>query len=206
MTVYFSPWAITVHFGSEDRPLSSWTVHFGSNDSPVWLKTVHFRTTVYFKNRTLSPFWTVHFGPDSWSPTFFINIDVTLLLDRPLSSLMAVKLSFFSPLFLIKPSTFTLLDFHPSWARVMAVQYSSFRTSSFILSDRPLFDFKTVFFRGPSTLDLIPFFKNHFYWEIIVKQKMKSNLLWLISISSILGIRWYPYGYLNNFKTRSIRI
>ena len=33
---------MTVHFGSKDRPLSSWTVHFGSNDRPVWLKTVHF--------------------------------------------------------------------------------------------------------------------------------------------------------------------
>ena len=32
---------MTVHFGSKDYPLSSWTVHFGSTDRPVWLKTVH---------------------------------------------------------------------------------------------------------------------------------------------------------------------
>ena len=50
---------------THDRPLSSWTVHFGSNDRPVWLNTVHFRATVHFKDRPLSPFRTVHIGPDS---------------------------------------------------------------------------------------------------------------------------------------------
>ena len=34
-------------------------------DGPVWLKTVHFCANVHFKDRPLSPFWTVHFGPDS---------------------------------------------------------------------------------------------------------------------------------------------
>ena len=55
---------MTVHFVSKDRPLSSGTVYFDSNDRPVWLKTVqfgrnnYFRTTVHFKDRPFSPFWT----------------------------------------------------------------------------------------------------------------------------------------------------
>ena len=49
------------------------------------------------------------------------------------------------------------------------------------------------------------FLKNHFNWKIILSKK-RSRTFWLISISSILGIRWYPYGYLNNFKTGSIHI
>ena len=39
---------MTVHFGSKDRPLSSWIVHFGSRPSTFGL--------------------TVHFGPDSKIP------------------------------------------------------------------------------------------------------------------------------------------
>ena len=41
-----------------DRPL-------GSKDYPVWRKAVHFRATVYFKDRPVSLFWTVHFEPYS---------------------------------------------------------------------------------------------------------------------------------------------
>ena len=74
---------MTVHFGSKDRPLSSWAVHFGSTDRPLldrpstfgqtvhlcatvhFRAIVHFRVTFHYKDGSLLPFWTVHFGPDS---------------------------------------------------------------------------------------------------------------------------------------------
>ena len=44
----------------------------GQKDGQKGLKTfgrtLHFRATVQFKDRPLSPFLTVHFGPDSFSP------------------------------------------------------------------------------------------------------------------------------------------
>ena len=65
------------------------TVQFGANDRPVWLKTVqfgrtvHFRATVHFKDRPLSPFWTVHFGPDSFFIRVFIDPLTFLFKGKP---------------------------------------------------------------------------------------------------------------------------
>ena len=45
------------------------TIHFGANDRPVWIKAVQFWTDrPLSRDRPLSPFWTVHFGPDSKIP------------------------------------------------------------------------------------------------------------------------------------------
>ena len=55
---------MTVHFGSKDRPLSSWIAHFGSvtvkfdSRPSTFGRTIHYRATVHFKNGPLSPFWT----------------------------------------------------------------------------------------------------------------------------------------------------
>ena len=165
MTVYFSP---------NDRPFLDRSSTF-ARPSTLQVRIVHFHP----------------FGPDSWSPTFFTNIDVTLLLDRPLSSLMAVQFSSFRPsIFFIKSSIFSLLDrphrafltvdFYPSWPSSVltldrpvlcfrAVHYLMSR--SFTFADRPLSVVWTVQFKPPwpSTLDWTPFIKNHFYWKIIVE-------------------------------------
>ena len=42
----------------EHQQLILWTVHLSSIDRPLKFKTVHFR------NRPLSPLWSVHFHPD----------------------------------------------------------------------------------------------------------------------------------------------
>jgi len=53
----------TVHFKSNDCPSRPMTVHSGSKDRSLW------SWTALFKDRVLSPLGTIHFGPDSkWKP------------------------------------------------------------------------------------------------------------------------------------------
>ena len=59
----------TVHFGSNDRPVS--VVYFGSRP-PTFGRTVHFwKDRPLLRDCPLSPLGTVHFGPDSieWPST-----------------------------------------------------------------------------------------------------------------------------------------
>ena len=92
-------------------------------------------------------------------------------LDRLLSSLMTVQFSFFRPFsfFLLGPSTFSLLDCPLRF--FWTVHFGPFGPSTFsphdrsvffcfgscgdFLSNRLLFDFRTVHFRRPLTLSLL---------------------------------------------------
>ena len=55
---------IAVHYRPVPSTLAQMTVQFGSRPS-TFGRTFHFRATVHLKGRTLSPFWTFHFGRDS---------------------------------------------------------------------------------------------------------------------------------------------
>ena len=82
MTVYFNPWPSTlaqktVHYRPGPSTLAQMTVRFGSRPS-TFGQTVHFRATVHFKDRPLSPLWTVHFGPDSFLGLQVLEIFSTL--------------------------------------------------------------------------------------------------------------------------------
>ena len=85
------------------------TVHFGSNDRPVWLKTVHFWTDrPLSRDRPLSPFWTVHFGPDSgseWSSRSLISVR-QMLFGFAKYSLLFAKLNWVRQLKLGSPTYF----------------------------------------------------------------------------------------------------
>ena len=84
ITVYFYPWPSslaekTVHYIPGMSTLTQMTVRFGSRPS-TFRRTVHFRSIVQFKDRLLSPFWTVHFGPDSLLRLSFFEISQIFVL------------------------------------------------------------------------------------------------------------------------------
>ena len=62
---------INVLFGSKDRPLSSWIVKYDQMAVRFGLRPSTFRCnvpfcmTIHFKDRPLSPLWTIHFEPDT---------------------------------------------------------------------------------------------------------------------------------------------
>ena len=164
MNVNFDPWQSTlaqktVHHRPEPFTLAQMTVQFGSRPStfawPSTLRTVHCHP----------------FGPSTSDQTLgHQHLDVTLLLDRPLLSLMAVQFSFFRPFIFslnCPLSVFLTVDFYPPWP------YSVLTLNRQVLSFRSLS--RTVHFQsfGSSSLSLLdrPFWTGPHLWKIIFIEK-----------------------------------